>query len=191
MRYLWIALSTVAAVAAAAGAFLYVQSRPGEAQAPAPPLPPLVAEETHYYVLVALIEVEPRNGDQDWDMGSPPDLYYRIRWQGQEVFRSATKKDTLVAKWSNVAVDLGDVVRAVSLDDSIKAARIAARKGSVLEIEVFDADLARDDPVGSWTVPVEELRVGDQAWTRPGGRIVTAQCRVIAIDGVGFESLTR
>jgi hypothetical protein len=150
-----------------------------------------VAEGTHYYVLLSLVEVEPRNGENDWDAGSPPDLYYRIRWQGQEVFRSTAKEDTLVAKWSNVAVDLGDVVSTVSLDDSIKAARITARKGSVLELAVFDEDVMGDDPVGSWTVPVDALRVGDQAWSRPGGRIVTAECRVLAIDDVRFESLTR
>jgi hypothetical protein len=139
-------------------------------------------------VLLTLVEAEP--GDWDAD-GSPPDLFYRIRWQGHEVFRSAKKSDTLVAKWSNAALDLGDVVNAVSIDDSIKAARITARAGDSLEFLVYDADLGFDDAIGSWTVAVDDLDLGDQAWSRPGGKVVAAECRVLPIEDVGFTSLTR
>lgn len=186
MRYLRIALGSLLVVALAGGGVLYLGQG---ARASAPQAPPIsgVEEEVHYYVLLDLIEVEPG----DWDNGSPPDLFYCVRWQGQEVFRSATKDDTLVAKWSNVALTPGDVLRAVSIDDSIKAARITARKGDVIEFAVYDTDVGRDDPIGSWTVPVEKLRVGDQAWSRPGGRVVAAHCRVLPIEGVDFGSLTR
>jgi hypothetical protein len=184
VRYLRIALGSLLVVGAAGGAVLYLGR---EAPAPAAPPPPPVAEEKHYYVLLDLVEVEAG----DWDAGSPPDLFYRVRWQGQEVFRSATKDDTLLAKWSNAAVALGDVVRAVSIDDSIKAARITARAGDAVEFAVYDEDALRDDLAGSWTVPVADLKVGDQAWRRPGGRVVAAHCRVLPIDGVDFGSLTR
>jgi len=187
VRYLRLALGSLLVVAFAGGGVFYLGQR-ARASAPEPPPDPQVEDEVHYYVLLDLVEVEP--GDWDAD-DSSPDLFYRIRWQGQEVFRSATKEDTLVAKWSNAAVGLGDVVRAVSIDDSIKAARITARKGDVIEFAVYDEDLAVDDPVGSWSVPVEALHVGDQVFRRPGGRVVLAQCRVLPIEGVDFGSLTR
>ena len=135
-----------------------------------------------------VVEVEP----SDWDTnGSPPDLFYRIRWKGHEVFESATKGDTLLAKWSNAALSIDDVVRSVSIDDSIKAARITARKGDTVEFLVYDADVGRDDLVGSWTVDALALVVGDRSFDRPGGRVVSARCRVIPIEGVDFGSLTR
>jgi hypothetical protein len=146
-----------------------------------------VAEEAHYYVLLDLVEVEPG----EWDHRSPPDLFYRVRWKGQQIFESATKDDTLVAKWSNAALRIGDVVNSVSIDDSIKAARITARAGDEVEFLVYDCDVGNDDLVGSWTVKVGDLKVGDQTWSRPGGRVVSARCRVIPIEGVDFVQLTR
>lgn len=183
---MWTALGSLIAVAAAGAGVYHLACEPG--RAPAPPPPPRVAEERHYYVLLTLVEVEPGKWDAD---GSPPDLFYRVRWQGHEVFESATKKDTLLAKWSNAALAPGDLVSGVSLDDSIKAARITARAGDSIEFLVFDADVGFDDPVGSWTVAVGDLEVGDRAWSRPGGRVVAAECRVLPIDDVGFASLTR
>ena len=183
MRYLRIALGSLFVVGAAGAGVIYL----GRPPAPEAPPIPLVTEEAHYYVLLDLVEVEPG----DWDNGSPPDLFYRIRWMGQDVFESATKDDTLLAKWSNAALKLDDVVRSVSIDDSIKAARVTARRGGTVEFLVFDADVGRDDPVGSWTVPVGDLVVGDQSWSRPGGRVVSARCRVLPIEGVDFGQLTR
>ncbi|HEX5137940.1 MAG TPA: hypothetical protein VFY93_13265 [Planctomycetota bacterium] len=186
MRYARIALGSLLVVAAA-GAGVYYATRE-RAPAPGAPPPPHVAEERHYYVFLTLVEVEPGKWDVD---GSPPDLFYRIRWQGHDVFRSAKKKDTLVAKWSTASLGLGDVVKSVSIDDSIKAARITARAGDTIEFAVFDADVGFDDPAGSWTVGVDDLALGDQAWHRPGGKVVAAECRVLPIEDVGFASLTR
>jgi hypothetical protein len=184
VRYLRIALGSLLVVGAAGAGVIYLG---GRGPAPKPPPVPLVAEEAHYYVLLDLVEVEP----SDWDNGSPPDLFYRVRWKGQEVFESATKDDTLVAKWSNAALRINDVVNSVSIDDSIKAARITARKGNEVEFLVYDADVGSDDLVGSWTVRVGDLKVGDEAWSRPAGRVVSARCRVIPIEGVDFVQLTR
>ncbi|MHC4547488.1 MAG: C2 domain-containing protein [Planctomycetota bacterium] len=193
MRYLWIAATSLVVVVAAGLPFLV--GRGGESGADREPAaePARVAEGEHYYVLLTVVEVMPRDGeDETWDVGDEaPDLFYEIRWQGQRVFESSTKEDTLVAKWSNVAVALSDVVDAVSLDDAIKAARITARGDGELEFAVYDRDVGRDDLVGRWTVPVEELREGDQRWERPAGRLVSATCRVLALDDVGFKSLTR
>jgi len=186
VRYLRIAIGSLLVVGAAgAGAFYLGRDR---APAPGPPPVPRVAEEVHYYVLLTLVEVEPG----DWDTNdSPPDPYYTVRWQGQEVFQSTTKDNTLVAKWSNVAIAADDILHSVSIDDSIKAARITARKGDVIEFRVYDTDIGKDDLVGEWTVEVEDLHVGDQTWSRPGGRVVSAQCRVLPIEDVDFDSLTK
>lgn len=186
VRYAWLALSSLLVVAAAGAGVYYLSREP--APAPGAPSLPRVADERHYYVLLTLVEVEPAKWDAD---GSPPDLFYRVRWQGHDVFRSATKKDTLLAKWSNASVDALDIVKSVSIDDSIKAARITARAGDRIEFAVYDKDLGFDDAVGSWTVAVDALEVGDRAWRRPGGRVVSAECRVLPIDDVGFASLTR
>jgi hypothetical protein len=194
MRYVWIAITSLVVVAAA-GLPLLLLGDPGEAPPTSPEAgPPPLREGEHYYVLLSVIEVAARDeGEAAWDKvgEEAPDLFYEIRWQEQKVFESAVKDDTLVAKWSNVAVDIKDVVKAVSLDDSIKAARITARAGEFLEFVVYDHDVARNDLVGKWTVPVTDLTVGDQKWCEPAGRLVSVTCRVLPLDDVGFESLTK
>ena len=160
-----------------------------------PPLagPPPVRDEFHYYVLLTVLEVASKeDGESGWDTGQgAPDLAYEIRWQGTVVFESSTKKNTLLAKWSNTAVELSDLLESVSLDDSFKAARITARRGEVLSFRVVDKDLLRDDLVGEWEVAVETLKVGDQEWIEPGGGVVKAICRVLPLERVDFEELTR
>jgi len=191
MRYVGIVVISLVVVVAAGLPFLLVRDQ----AAPATPEagPPLLREGEHYYVLLSVIEVAARDANDDaWDnVDEAPDLFYEIRWQDQRVFEASVKDDTLVAKWSNVAVDLGDVVRAVSLDDSIKAARITARAGETVEFVVYDHDVTSDDLVGRWKVPVADLRVGDQKWSEPAGQLVSVTCRVLPLDGVGFESLTK
>ncbi|MHC4818566.1 MAG: hypothetical protein ACYTF8_10975 [Planctomycetota bacterium] len=191
MRYVWIVVTSLVVVIAAGLPFLLRGD-------PLPEIPetgpPPLREGEHYYVLLSVIEVAARDeGDEAWDQvgGEAPDLFYEIHWQGQKVFESSVKDDTLVAKWSNIAVDIGDVVKAVSLDDSIKAARITARTGEVLEFVVHDHDVTSDDLIGRWEVPVAELRIGDQKWSEPAGRLISVTCRVLPLEGVGFESLTK
>ena len=192
MRYVWIVITSLVVVVLVGLPFLLWRDR--EPVAPDDPGPPRLREGEHYYVLLSVIEVAARDADGDaWDKvgGEAPDLFYEIRWQGQKVFEASVKDDTLVAKWSNVAVDLGDVVHAVSLDDSIKAARITARAGEALEFVVYDHDVTSDDLIARWSVPVADLRVGDQRWSEPDGQVISVTCRVIPLEGVGFESLTK
>ena len=190
-RYLWSALTTVLVLAGVGAPLLLRADEPVEAAPAARPLS-FVEAERQYYVLLSVLEVEPKNGDDGWDIdGSPPDLYYEVFWKGHRVFKSSTKSDTLVAKWSNVSIGLGDLVKAVSLDESIKAARITAREADAIEFRVYDADIASDDLVGRWTIPVKDLLVGTFVSKVPAGRIVSAACRVLPMDDVKFESLTR
>jgi len=191
MRYVWIVVTSLVVVVLAGLPFLlWWDPQP---PAPAEAGPPLLREGEHYYVLLSVVEVAARDADGDaWDkVDEAPDLFYEIRWQDQKVFEASVKDDTLVAKWSNVSVDLGDVVHAVSLDDSIKAARITARAGETLEFVVYDHDVTSDDLIGRWKVPIADLRIGDQKWSEPAGQLVSVTCRVLPLDGVGFESLTK
>ncbi|MDH3592955.1 MAG: hypothetical protein OER88_13805 [Planctomycetota bacterium] len=191
MRLVWILISTVAVVTAATAPFLWPFARPAEDESASGPPP--VELERPYYVLLPLLEVAARDPDGDgWDTGdSPPDLYYEVFWQGQRVFKSATKDDTFVAKWSNSAIKLGDIMDAVSIDDSIKAARVTARANQPIEFVVYDADIGSDEVIGRWKTDLGTLRITDQKWVQPAPGIVSAVCRVIPLDGVRFDTLTK
>ena len=195
-RWTWIIGSSLVALVVFGLPFVAGQlERPAEvALGPgAATAPQTVRDDFHYYVLLTVVEVAPTaEGESSWDSRSgAPDLAYEIRWQGTTVFSSSTKKDTLLAKWSNTAVELTDLLESVSLDDSFKAARITARRGDLLTFRVVDKDLLRDDLVAEWEVAVETLKVGDQEWIEPGGRVVKAACRVLPLERVDFEELTR
>jgi hypothetical protein len=194
-RWIWITLSSVA-VLAGIGALLLYEADRGGSVAPADEEQVSrseVRDEAQYYVLISILEVAPQTGKgKSWDTdGSAPDIYYEIHWQGHEVFRSSKKSDTLVARWSNVELGIKDLARGVSLDDSIKAARITVREGGELEFLVYDADVVGDDLIARWKMPTTELEEGDQVWAKPAGSLVSATCRVLPMDGVAFEALTR
>ena len=201
MRWLWYVLSTLAVVAAAAAPFAeplrsevrgWFQEE-AEAGGDDAPGPPPVAAEQQYYLMLASLEVSPKDSDGDkWDSdGSGPDLYYEVFWQGQKVFESSTKDDTLVAKWSSSAIRIGDLFEAVSVDDSIKAARMTARAGQPLEIAVFDKDLGSDDEVARWSVDPLTLAVTDQRIAKPCPGIVSAVLRVLALDEVQLDDMVK
>lgn len=204
-RWVWTALTSILLVAAVGHPYwrgwLEGDAPGGDgAHAPAvgaaPAAGPEVADEARYYVFLSGLEVAPKDADGDkWDTrGGAPDLYYEVRWQNQVVFESSKKSDTLVAKWNSSEVGVGDLVRSVSIDSAIKAARITARENGVLKFTVWDADVARDDKIAEWTVPVASLTVGEQTWPRPAGEespLVSATCRVLHVDGVDLKELTR
>ena len=193
--WIWILLSTLLVVGSAGAAIYYWGDKDAAEEQEPSQAPRLVEAEKRYYVLLAVLEVEAKadaDGDSAWDTrDGAPDLYYEVLWQDQVVFESSTKDDTLVARWSNAAIRVSDLVDEVSLDGSIKAARITARLGDELEFRVYDADTIKDDFVGSWKTPVMSLQLGDQTLEKPGGRIVSVVCRVVPLDGLNLEALTR
>jgi len=196
VRYFWIGLTSLVVLAGISVPFLWNRGASSGETPTAVPETTVVDAGEMYYVMLSAIEVAPQKDDDGakWDIdGSPPDLYFEIHWQGHKVFSSSTKKDTLVARWTNITLGVGDVLSSgVSLDDSIKAARITARKGDEIEFRVYDDDLAGDDLVGRFKVPAERLRVGDQEWTDPAGRIVSAHGRVLRSGGdVKFGDVVR
>ncbi|MFQ5844488.1 MAG: hypothetical protein ACE5JG_05800, partial [Planctomycetota bacterium] len=149
--------------------------------------------DAQYYVLLPVIEVTPKkNGRKDWDgNGSGPDVFYRIRWQGKTVFQSSKKKNTFLASWSTASVEVGALARSLSLDESIKAARITARPGDELEVAVYDSDFLDNELIATWKLPVDRLRVGDQQWIRPAKHLVRVVSRVVALNSVDLTVLTR
>jgi hypothetical protein len=182
---LWTTVSSLVVVAAAAAAF-FVPKGPTPAVADSG-----LVDGENYYVLLRSIEVEPRREDGDgWDSSDgAPDLYYVVRWRDTEVFRSSRKDDTLVAIWSNSEVGVMDLTGGVSIDGSIKAARVTARAGESIEFMIFDQDdLTPDDEVATVSIGLESLRVGEN--DRAAGN-VRLKVRVIAVSNVGVETLTR
>ncbi|MGI6524032.1 MAG: hypothetical protein ACOX2O_01880 [Bdellovibrionota bacterium] len=122
----------------------------------------------NYYVTVTLIEVTQKMGEdgKDWDpMGGLPDLYFQILWRGDEVYESAVKKNTYIAKWSNAEIDLRHLAltgRKVSLDDVVQAARINIAEDEEITIRVYDRDFMRsDDLAGEFVLKTTQLRIGD------------------------------
>ena len=119
-------------------------------------------EGTQYYVYVDYIEVHPNKpNDKAWDNdSSAPDVYYEVSWQGNRVFESSERKDTLVAEWKATEMGLGlGEENFLKGESSALAARVTAGVGT-LEFEVIDSDVISDDPIGTLTVPVANLKIG-------------------------------
>lgn len=192
-RWLWTALTSVLVIGAVAYPFLRADapapSRTKASHAAGAPL----REGKAYYVLLSSIEVEPKTEDGSrWDLGrAAPDVFYEVSWQDTDVFRSSTKSQTLLARWSNSELGIRDVLGTVSIDDSIKAARVTARLGEWIEFRVWDEDIAADDAIANWKVRVMDLKEGDQIWTEPARGLVSVVCRVLPADSVDLGTLTR
>jgi len=196
-RWLWAGLTSMLVIGAVAYPFVR-EATPAAGNEevgsePSAQKGPLVEIGQQYYVLLGAVEAAARKGDGGkWDVGNPaPDLFYEIRWKDTVVFRSGRKNDTLLARWNAGGIDVTDLIRKVSVDDSIEAARVTVREGESLEFTVWDHDIASDDRVGQWTRATTALRVGSQVWPDPVEGVVSAICRVIPIDDVDLGTLTK
>ena len=196
-RWLWTGLTSILVIGAVAYPFLRESAAveagaDPEASQPAPATS-RVSIGKQYYVLLSAIEVATKTASgSEWDVGRPaPDIWYEIRWKDTDVHKSSRKDNTLLARWNAGSVEVTDLVRGVSVDDSVEAARITVRAGESLEFIVWDHDVTRDDEIARWSRPVSDLREGVQEWAAPAGRIVTVRCRVIPIDTVDLGTLTR
>ena len=102
----------------------------------------------NYYLYLSEIELFPTNEDsKNWDSGDGgPDISYSIKWQGNEVFESTTKDDTLLANWSGLQIDLkwSDLLgKTISPNEAIQAARVRYQKNESVSAIVVDKDLAK------------------------------------------------
>ena len=137
-----------------------------------------------YYVTVSLIELAATNGDDSWDSvdESGPDIYVEIFWKGNRIYRSTTKDDTFVAKWSNAEMSLRDLAISgskTSMDDLIRAARLNVRAGETIEIKVFESDLIGATAAGEMSLPVTGLEIGDHTYEFQTGGLRRIILRVL------------
>ena len=119
----------------------------------------------NYYLYLSEIELFPTNEDsKSWDSGDGgPDVAYSIKWQGNEVFESTTKDDTLLANWSGLQIDLkwSDLLgKTISPNEAIQAARVRFQKNESVSAIVVDKDLAKDDKAGTIQINLSDLRIG-------------------------------
>lgn len=168
----WVgALVPVLLVLAAAGLYWFFSER-GEGGGSEPPVDgsaqslgtKLVTGKT-YYIFASLIELYPKNLEsENWDLGDGgPDISYRVLWQGNEVFKSKVKDDSLIGDWSGLGVELewSDLLgKKFSPDEVIKGARVRSADDQYVAIEVVDNDVADDDEVGSVEILFKDLCVG-------------------------------
>ena len=118
-----------------------------------------------YYLFASLIELYPKNLEgENWDLGDGgPDIRYRVLWQGNEVFKSKVKDDSLIADWSGLGVELewSDLLgKKFSPDEIIKGARVRSTDDQHVAVEVVDGDVADDDEAGRVEILFKDLRLG-------------------------------
>ena len=167
----WVgAIVPVLMVLAAAGLYWVLTSGSGEdgngtgSSGSTPKTGKLVTGNT-YYLFASEIELFPTNSENEkWDLGDDgPDIIYRILWQGNEVFKSKDKPDSLIADWSGLGVDLEwtDLLgKNLSPDEVIQGARIRADPKGRVSLEVEDNDVADNDAAGTVEIAMKDLKVG-------------------------------
>jgi hypothetical protein len=177
------------------GGAAWFASRPHPAAgtSPAPSAGTRAEPGRGYYLYVAELEVEATKADgKAWDAGGgAPDLAYEIRWRGVGVFSSTTVQDALLARWSLASLGLHNLGGGVSKEAAVRAARVHVAPGEAVEIVVRDADLAFDDEVARWSVPLDRLEVGRTEVLAPGGRLRRAVLELRPFDEVSTGDLLR
>lgn len=124
-----------------------------------------LVEGKNYYLYLSEIELFPTNeGSKSWDSGDGgPDIAYYIKWQGNEIFKSTTKEDSLLANWSGLQIDLkwSDLLgKTISPNEAIQAARLRYQTDGSVSAIVVDKDLAKDDEAGNIQLELSALRLG-------------------------------
>ena len=140
-----------------------------------------IAVNDQYLVFLSAVEVDrSKISGSKWDMtDGGPDVRYDVYWRGNRIFRSSVCGDTLLALWDQSEVGFRDLVQGVSPERSSKAARITAQAGETIEFRIIDEDPFEDDEVGRWSVAVDSLHTGEQAWSAPAPGVLRAVCRVL------------
>ncbi|MBX2851717.1 MAG: hypothetical protein KTR15_08235 [Phycisphaeraceae bacterium] len=163
-------LIPLALVAIAAGLFLYiadVQRDDDDVQ----PEPKTLQVGKDYYLMVRTIELYPKRpgGETAWDRvdGSGPDIQFNLTWQGNVVFESQQKGDTLIGAWDALSLDVKAAVLKgkVDLAGSIDAAIISVEEDTEVTIEVWDNDLPGSDSAGAAIMKLEQFKPGDNTFT--------------------------
>jgi hypothetical protein len=175
----WALLVIVVVAAAAAGTAWLVRrdvaGDPIEVVAPPsiPTGPATLPAGRDYYLWVKLIEVAPQKSNGDaWDAdGSGPDLRFVLWWNGNQVFSSPKRPESLIAKWDLVGADVLELLKSGKLDveSAIQAPIVRVDPGMTIAIEIEDADYTRDDLVARFEFPLDTLLPGENEIPPPDG----------------------
>ena len=178
----------IAIVGLAAAGFYYLELLPQQTASGAAKQSKTVIGKD-YYVLVTLVELSKSNlQNESWDEynNSAPDISVEVFWKGQRVYRSSTKTDSFVAKWSNAEFDLIGMAlsgKSTSVDEAIRAARINIRSGDEIEVRVYDEDLLGiKEEAGRKRFATSDLTIGDTTYSYKEEGIKRIILRVLDMD---------
>ncbi|MGB0767248.1 MAG: hypothetical protein ACPGYV_06025 [Phycisphaeraceae bacterium] len=166
-----VALIPLVLIAGSAGVFLLfaeANREPGESAVDSDALQP----GKDYYLLIRTIELYPtRPGGAAWDRldGSGPDIQFSLTWQGNTIFTSQQRDDTLIGSWDALALDVKSAVLQgkVDLAGSIDAAIVRVEADKPVTLLVWDSDLAGSDEAGEIELDLSEMKLGDTAVEGP------------------------
>lgn len=175
-------------IAITAGVFLLIADADREEDLP-PPKPKTLQVGKDYYLMVRTIELYPKRpgGEVAWDRvdGSGPDIRFNLTWQGNIVFESQQKNDTLIGAWDALSLDVKSAVLKgkVDLAGSIDAAIIRVEEDTEITIEVWDSDLAGSDAAGAAVMKLNQFKPGDNTFNfEPNDKSAIKRVVVRVID---------
>ena len=143
-----------------------------------------------YMIYILKMEVAPTKSDgKAWDArGSAPDIYYQLYWKGNRIYESDAKKDSLIANWIPIGLDLKDTILqgGVSVDQAVKLPIIKRdskdESSDELIFKVIDDDVAGDDEIETLRIYISKLNAGDNVFDykdKEGHGVRSAVIRVI------------
>jgi hypothetical protein len=193
--------TSLLAIALVGAIYLAARPRRPEPASSSPAAQPAgtgLIEGSDYRVLVAVVRVRPeRSNGSKWDSGSAetaaPDPFYEIWWRENLVYKSEEVENVLVASWSNLALpDLLQLLtgKKLSLETMKEGALITAHASDGIRIRIWDDDPFEDDLLEEFTIPVGELRVGDQVREGKAG-LESMTLRVVPRDAQQLSQLLR
>ena len=126
-----------------------------------------------YYICPTLVETTPLKSkkgflskkpkESEWDRnGTAPDVECMISWNGNVVFSSGEKSDSIIANWSPIGTDVANLISSgkIRLDSVIQAATIKFEAGSSIDFEAWDKDAFSKEEIGRMNIPLESMREG-------------------------------
>lgn len=149
-----------------------------------------VVNDGDYYVGVQLIELAPQRADGSaWDSfdGSAPDVYFSIFWQGQQIYESSVKYDSLLSFWSETQLDIrrtAIVGGIASLDDVIAGGRIRVAKGVPLKVSIYERDIIGDTHIGTFELQSIELFEGLTTYRDPLPEVKRVVIRALSLGSL-------
>lgn len=158
-------------------------------QSPQVAAPDRVVLGRDYYVTATVIEVTEQNSaGESWDTynSTGPDLQYEIYWRENRIFKSETKSDTFLGKWSNAELDVKKIAvnRGVtSLDSLQQGARVNVRTNEQIELRVYDSDAVDRELVGTQSFALPSLIIGDTTYQykEPGIKRIVLRVRDMSL----------